>query len=220
MTYRKIQLSLSVLLATCSFHGVAQATELSSEKLYQLCSSFPYNSQCEGYTAPIALDDRPGEEGSCFWGPVEAEQGGNCKLVTQADGITAYIEMGDELSVLGDRRSTQEVTVPYSQMQQLQYREFKQSNNGGRAVNTLLFGAIGFFATRDKPVVEVTVEYQPTSATEGSIVPERLGLIFDRDTGASIRTHLEAKTDLTVGIPADELPSLETPEEQSEPITE
>lgn len=206
---------LPVLLAVFSLNSPSSLAEMTSEKLYQLCSSFPYNSKCEGYSAPISLEDRPGKAARCVWGTGDAEQGGDCKFVLTEDSIVAYIEEGEPLQVLGDRRSTREVSLGYELMEQLQYREFKQGNNGARAVNTLLFGAIGFFATRNKPVAEVTVQYQPQASSveplEAVELPplERFSFIVERDLGTSVRTHLESQTNLKVGVPEDELPFVE-----------
>ena len=52
--------SLCTALTKVSPILVASAEEVDLEELYQLCSSFPYNSRCEGFDIPVILDNQPG----------------------------------------------------------------------------------------------------------------------------------------------------------------
>lgn len=64
--------------------------------LYQLCSSFPLNSKCKGYEAPIPLDKREGKTGDCTLKNNEGESRGICKIAVNEAGITIYQEIGKE----------------------------------------------------------------------------------------------------------------------------
>ena len=58
-------IATGIVIATFSFGGIPTFAD-DSEDLFQLCSKFPFNSRCEGYDAPIPLDNRLGEEAKCL----------------------------------------------------------------------------------------------------------------------------------------------------------
>jgi hypothetical protein len=209
----KIPVVLPVLLASTSFNPSIALAEMTSEQLYQLCSSFPHNSQCKGYTAPVALKNRPGQESQCTWGAGDDQKRGDCKFAFYPEGVLVYVETGDTLKVLGDRRASQEIKVSYEQIKALDYREFTQNNEGKRTAYALLFGTGWAGLVKDKFLAEVTMQYQPApaeSVSDATII-QPLSLVLERDLGSSVRSHLESKTNLRVEVPEGELPFVELP---------
>lgn len=182
---------------------------------FQLCSRFPHNSQCQGYTAPIPLKDRAGLEGKCNWQAAGIAQGGECRVATYQEGLIVYLEQGERLSVLGDRRSTNEVKIPYAQMQGLTYREFMQSKDVQRALYGALFGAeAAQLAVKDKAMSEVAVQYQLTSSTGEAIAGaslNQISFISDRARGGSVRSQIESKTNLRMDVPVGTVPFVDAP---------
>ena len=116
-----------VAVTTCHLLSTpAWANE--SEALFELCSSFPLNSQCEGYEAPISLDNRPGGEARCqFSGAENAE---DCRLSIGEEDLLVYIEFGEGLSILDGEKSTTEVIIPLSAIQGFAYAEDSRANVG------------------------------------------------------------------------------------------
>ena len=152
----------------------ARASEekpLVGEDLYQLCSSFPLNSQCKGYEIPVALDDRPGMGGSCLFLVSQVEKKGDCKVVVNDTEIVIYQEIDGKLKLLKDRASTRMVKITPSEVSRFEYREDTQDRTGARVVNTLLFGVWAGLLTRDRK----TAEFQP-------VRPCDLGYLHDIQT--------------------------------------
>jgi hypothetical protein len=82
--------SLCVPLLLVEAVFVPTAIALDGEKLYQLCSRFPLNSQCQGYETPISLDNRLGKTGDCIFKNNDVENRGLCKITVNEAGITIY----------------------------------------------------------------------------------------------------------------------------------
>lgn len=90
----------------------AQSQEMSTQELYELCSRFPQNSRCEGYEAPISLDRRIGTDARCFVGWASQGQGGRCKIQITETALNVYVEAGEKIEQIGNKRSTLEVVIP------------------------------------------------------------------------------------------------------------
>lgn len=187
-------------------------TALDGEQRYQLCSRFPHNSQCKGYTVPVALKNRSGLESKCDGDSPQGRQEGDCKIVFYQDSLIVYIEQGESLSVLDNHRATSEVKIPYSQMQTLSYREFVDKQYGKKVAYALLVGGPAA-AVPDKPMAEVAVQYQAASET-GEIIAGTTGQLsftLERDKGFSVRSQIESQTNLRVDVPTGELPFIDVP---------
>lgn len=89
---------------------VAQNGDL--RELYNLCSRFPFNSRCEGLNIPIPLDERNGEVAGCVLNDGQTVQSSPCKLVANDSGLTAYLEEGEPVELLDNRRGTMEIVIP------------------------------------------------------------------------------------------------------------
>lgn len=90
----------------------AQNQETSTQELYDLCSAFPLNSRCEGYNAPIPLDQRVGTQARCFVGWASQGQGGRCKIQITETTLNVYVEAGEKIAQIDNKRSTLEVLIP------------------------------------------------------------------------------------------------------------
>ncbi|MBE9042345.1 hypothetical protein IQ235_16350, partial [Oscillatoriales cyanobacterium LEGE 11467] len=73
---------IAILLPSLLFPTaiIAQEEELSPTERFNLCSAFPLNSRCEGYTAPVSLKQRPGKEMVCHFNSGTTEKTGKCKV--------------------------------------------------------------------------------------------------------------------------------------------
>ncbi|MEL6780151.1 MAG: hypothetical protein AAFO06_23205 [Cyanobacteria bacterium J06597_16] len=134
-------IATQVALTTVSL-GAAPALALDDD-LFQLCSSFPYNSQCEGYEVPIPLDNRDGEAAKCLLSGADEAVG--CKVLLGEDTLTAYIEFGEPITALGDQRGSSEMSFPLSAMESFEYSEDSRINVGA----VVLLGLPGLFV-KDK----------------------------------------------------------------------
>ena len=172
----------------------ARASEekpLVGEDLYQLCSSFPLNSQCKGYEIPVALDDRPGMAGGCLFLVNQVEKRGDCKIAVNDAEIVVYHETAEKLKVLKDRASTRMVKIIPSEVSRFEYREDTQDRTGARVVNTLLFGLWAGLLTRDRKTAEFQLTYPDSLLT----------MVVDRNAGNGIRSQLEKSIGRPAGLP-------------------
>ncbi len=188
----KVAMSLCIPLLLVEGVFAPSAHALDSEKLYQLCSRFPLNSQCKDYQVPIALDNRAGKTGDCIFKNNEVESRGNCKIVVNDAGITIYQETGTTLKVIDDKKSTRTVQITPASVTAIQYREDTRDNTEGRIVNTILFGIGGLF-TPDQKVSEIEINYTsttPQDTSQGQSV-NSLKVIVGRQTGRELRSQLE-----------------------------
>jgi hypothetical protein len=185
-----VPLSLAILMAAAPV--MAEKPPI-GEDLYQLCSSFPYNSQCKGYEIPIALADRPGQIGRClFKKEEEQEQGGDCKVVAEESEITIYQEVEGKLKVLKDQSPTRIVKLTRTQMGRFEYRESTQDRTGERVVSTLLIGLPGLLAVRDREISEFQLEYSlPTTDSAQKAGVGKWTFVVDRNVGLDVRSKLE-----------------------------
>ncbi|MFB2836275.1 hypothetical protein [Floridanema evergladense] len=197
--------SLIVILALAP----VSAQLVNEPNLAELCSTSPLNSRCTGYSREVALEKRPGEAGAC----VLIINGVNivtlCKLTITGQTIAAYYEFGDKVRSINDEKATQEIKILPSNIKVIRYRETKKDNSTARAINTFAFGLAGFFATRDKKVSEIEIEYIPNSEitkaeSETSVAsadsPEEtkntLRIVVKRKTGEKLLTQLQELTGL------------------------
>ncbi len=169
----------------------SEAKPLIGEDLYQLCSSFPFNSQCKGYEIPVALDDRPGIAGFCLFLVNQVEKKGDCKVVASDNEILIYQEIDGKLKMLKDRASTRMVKITPSEVSRFEYREDTQDRSGARIVNTLLFGVWGGLFTRDRKTSEVQLIHLDSTLT----------MVVDRNAGNEVRSRLEKTIGRPAGLP-------------------
>ncbi len=194
--------SIPLLLFESLFIPAARA--LDGQQLYQLCSSFPLNSQCKGYEAPIPLDNRSGKKGDCIFKNNEVEKRGICKINVNETGITIYQETGKELEIIKDKKPTRIIQITPSNVSKIEYREDEKDNTGAKVVNTLLFGVGGLLLTHNIKVSEIQIHYtsitpQDTSQEQQSV--DSLRIIVGRDTGREMRSQLEKITGQQAEIP-------------------
>jgi hypothetical protein len=202
MFHRRLNLLLIPLIAIAPINLAKAAPAMDSEDLYRLCSSFPHNSQCKGYEAPIALDQRSGKSGGCVIKTIQMEYKGACKVAMDSDNITIYQEYGDGLSVLKNDKATKSFKIPNSSVNAIQYREGKRSNTGAAVVNTLIFGLPGLLLTPKKKYAEISTQHAAIELAGSNL--ESTLLVFDRDTGLEMRFQLEKNTGKTVELPEKE----------------
>lgn len=98
------------------------------QALYNLCSRFPLNSQCKGYTPPVSLENRQGVKAKCLM--PNAEQAKDCSVLATANKLTVYVEYGKSLSVLGGKPDTKEFVFPMQTISYLGYSETSKINVG------------------------------------------------------------------------------------------
>jgi hypothetical protein len=177
---------------------VSPARAMDSEDLYRLCSSFPYNSQCNGYEAPIALAQRDGQAAGCLIKTATAEIKAACKIQIAADTITLYHEFGDGLSVLKNEKASRSLTIPTQSVSSIQYREDKKLTAGSAIASTLLLGLPGLLLAPKKKYSEVSINYVTTASADS---PNHVVMVFDRKTGLDIRFQLEKATGKGVETP-------------------
>ncbi len=203
-----------ILFPTSSLIVILALTPVSAQlvnepNLAELCSTSPLNSRCTGYSREVALEKRPGEAGACVLIINGVNIATLCKLTITGQTIAAYYEFGDKVRSIGDEKATQEIQISPSNIKVIRYRETKKDNSTARAINTFAFGMAGFFATRDKKVSEIEIEYIPNSETtkagsETSVAsadsPEgtknTLRIIVKRKTGEKLLTQLQELTGL------------------------
>ncbi|MBT9315137.1 pentapeptide repeat-containing protein [Leptothoe spongobia] len=110
-----ILVPLAVVLGLSAMVGV-QAEELSLDELYKLCSSFPFNSRCEGFEAPVPLDDRDGTQVNCGLDLSQVDASGNCRLLIEDNTLVVYAEEGDPIEPLDNQKGSREIRLPFDQI--------------------------------------------------------------------------------------------------------
>ncbi len=168
--------------------------EMSAEERFNLCSAFPLNSRCEGYTAPVALKQRSGNEGVCKMQVGATETAGRCKILLTNELITVFVEEGDKLSLLDDERDTREISVGVGDVANLSYRETKKID----IVEFLFITWLEVF--RPDKFSEITINFAETAQSDVSSVT----FITDREMGINIKSYLERSTGLFANILLDE----------------
>jgi hypothetical protein len=186
-----------------------QAQSLSEADRYKLCADSPTNTECQGYVAPIALNDRPGEAGACVMTANEVETQTVCKLVITENKVVVYYEVGEKLSFLDRRKATREVQINPSEIKTLQYQEGSKDNSTARVLNTLLFGLSGLF-TRDKAVSEIALGYtivapiaSPTATATSPIATATSPIATATSPTATSPTATAASPTATSGTPVN-----------------
>ncbi|MBD2517601.1 hypothetical protein H6G93_22005 [Nostoc sp. FACHB-973] len=193
---------LPLLLVEAVF--VPAAIALDGEKLYQLCSRFPLNSQCQGYETPISLGNRSGKTGNCIFKKNEVENRGLCKITVNETGITIYQETGKKLEIINDQKPTRTIEISATSVSGIEYREDEKNNTDAKVLNTLLFGIAGLLLTPNKKVSEIQINYtsttpQDTSQEQQSV--DSLRLVVGRETGREMRSQLEKITGRQAEVP-------------------
>ena len=187
---------IAVLLPSLLFPtSVIAEEELSARERFNLCSAFPLNSRCEGYTAPVALKQRPGKEMVCHFNSGTTERTGKCKLDIDEGRMTVYQEYGEKMDLLDDRRDTKTIEVLVPDVSSLQYRETTESDLGETIGLTLLFGLPGFLLSSPDKFAEISVEYIPEGQNSSVVM-----LIVERDDGPNLKNALEQLTGLEAKI--------------------
>lgn len=156
-------------------------SDLSSEELQNLCSNFPMNSQCEGYDAPVALDDRDGEEMTCLIG-IDSDPT-DCKVSVVEDELRIYSEVGDSLSILEGEKDTEEAVLASEDINSFAYTEDEKTNVGV----VVALGVWGLLLPKDIAQLQVKVE-------PGTDISRQLTIIAPQDDGRELRRSLEDAT--------------------------
>lgn len=183
---------------------IPTATALDGKELYQLCSSFPLNSQCKDYEAPVPLDNRSGKKADCVFKNNEKEKRGACKINVSETGITIYQETGETLEIINDKKSTRTIQIQPTSVSKIEYREDEKANVDAIVANTLLLGVSGFPFNTRKKISEIQLNY--TSITPQDTSPEQqnvdsLRIFVGRGTGREMRSQLEKITGLQAELP-------------------
>lgn len=92
------------------------AEELSLDELYKLCSSFPFNSRCEGFEAPVPLDKRDGTQVNCGLDLSQVDASGDCRILIEDSTLIVYAEEGDPIEPLDNQKGSREIRVPFEQI--------------------------------------------------------------------------------------------------------
>lgn len=185
-----VSLSIAILMAAAPVMAEAGKPPI-GEDLYELCSSFPHNSQCNGYEIPIALADRPGQIGHCLF-KEEKEQGGDCKVVAEESEITIYQEVEGKLKVLKDRSPTRIVKLTRSQIGRFEYRQDREDRTGARVLSTLAFGLPGLLMEPDRDISQFLLEYSlPTTDSVQKAGVRTWTFVVDRSAVPNVRSQLE-----------------------------
>jgi uncharacterized protein YjbI with pentapeptide repeats len=139
------------------FHfDAVRAQEADLRELYNLCSRFPYNAQCEGLDIPVPLDERTGIETYCWLDPGSWEAFNKCKFTMTGDRLTVYVEEGEPVQLLNDRRGTQELIIPYESI--WASHSWLWNYRGGRSILSGL-NEYTLMSAEDEAFSEVTAEF-------------------------------------------------------------
>ena len=189
---KNFSLALCLLLLTQFFLIINPAKAQGEEERFKFCSRFPQNSKCEGYTAPIPLEDRSGEEAECFL--EDQESGDECKVQLESEILTLYIETGDNLDILDNEKSTKELAIPLTAIESFAYSEDDTISTG----RVLTFGLIGLLSKKKISAFEFTL--QPLKDDAEQKIPNQAFLVLDRDEGENLLEEIEEKTQLSAEI--------------------
>ena len=159
----KVSLALTVALGSM-ISIVQPGLALSEEELYELCSKYPYNAQCEGYDIPIPLSRRDGEEGLCAVNTQTVALTDRCKVLLGDESLIVYLEQGEAIVLLNDERRTEEFTIGLNNVTALTYREDESLNRNRLTTNTLLFGWLGAVLTKPDKISQVEIQFADVAA--------------------------------------------------------
>ncbi len=184
-------------ISICSLPVKTQ--EISEVDLHSLCSRFPLNSRCEGYEAPVSLQQRQGSPAACILNELEeANYSGDCKVSFTQDTLTIYLEEGDKLSILDNQRTTKKIEFNLSDIEGLTYQDYEQHNVGQLIGTTLLFGVWGLLRHRADKYSRLDISF---AEQEESL----LTVVSSRDIGIPLRSRLEQLTGVFAVTPETEL---------------
>ncbi|MBW4605019.1 MAG: pentapeptide repeat-containing protein [Calothrix sp. FI2-JRJ7] len=159
-----IILGIIGLQSAAVFFAVPSQAQNREVDLYNLCSKFPHNSRCKGYSIPISLEKRSGDKGECSTVFDNTKQTSSCKIVITSDRLLVYLEEGKKLDILDNERATREMVIPYNQVVSVDYLESHKDNTAAFA-NTGLIGAlIGAPFMEHKDLSEIEISYTIQSA--------------------------------------------------------
>ncbi|MGB3238841.1 MAG: hypothetical protein WBB29_11125 [Geitlerinemataceae cyanobacterium] len=194
---QKLALAVATIAIAPFWYAVptlAEQEEMTALERFRLCTAFPLNSRCEGYTPPVALKQRPGNEAICQVLVGSIETAGNCKIVLTDETITIFVEEGEKLALLDDKRNTREIGIAVSDVSNLRYRETSKID-----IAEVLF--VTWFALfRPDKFSEIEIAFTDNTHSGYSSVT----VITDRELGMNLRTHVERSTGLFADIYSDE----------------
>ena len=162
------------------------------DDLFNLCSRFPHNSKCQGYEAPISLENRSGNEAKCLINGQEEIEA--CKINLTAESVTFYLETGDGLNILDGKKDTKEVVILLTAIKSFTYSERKKTDVG----SVLAFGVFGLLSKKKTATFNLRLE--PSQEQEENTLPEQVVFVTKRDLGREIRQSLEEKTNLNAEV--------------------
>ncbi|MDJ0674634.1 MAG: hypothetical protein QNJ36_04410 [Calothrix sp. MO_167.B42] len=187
MKLNKIVILLLLSIQFAAGTKLVQAGE--ADKLYNLCSKFPYNSQCQDYKVPIPLDKRPGNKARCLLSGNEKAK--NCKVNLTEDSVNFYFETGDSIAVLDGQKGTKKVGISFNKIKSLSYSEKKKTDVGA----VLAFGLWGLLAKKKTSTISIRFQQEVEETKQQQAV-----FVTRRSMGRKMRQELEKKTDLTVDL--------------------
>lgn len=161
-------------------------------ELFEFCSKSPQNSKCEGFTPPVSLEDRPGEDAQCFIN--DQEEGDSCKILLEEETLTFYIETGEDLEVLDDDKDTKEVAIPLTAIESFSYAEDSKVTTG----RALTLGIFSLLNKKETSAFEFMLE-----PSEDETIPNQAFFVIERDEGEEFLQEIEAKTQLSAEIIED-----------------
>lgn len=186
------RLALSIFFSTQFFLAAnlvsAEGEEETGEERYSLCSKFPNNSKCEGFTAPVSLKTRSGEKGQCITSNLEESE--KCKIDITEESITLYMETGDKLTVLEEAKDTSEIIIPLDLVKSFTYSEENKINVGA----VLASGVWGLLSKKKTSTFNVRLDKEK-EATEENILPKQVVFAVKRGVGKETRKFLEEQLD-------------------------
>lgn len=183
---------IGVQSAAVVFAVPSQAKEQEVD-IYNLCSKFPHNSRCKGYTIPISLEKRAGDKGECYTVFDNTKQTGSCKIVVTQDRLEVYLEEGKKLDVLDNQRATREITIPYNQVVSVDYLESHKDNRAAFVSYGLIGVLIGAPFMQNKELSEIEIGYTIPSA-QGQESLNYTTIITGRKFGLTLIDKLKSST--------------------------
>ncbi|WP_299485471.1 hypothetical protein [Acaryochloris sp. IP29b_bin.137] len=183
-----VAVTIHIAIATGSLaNPLALARE--QDDLYQLCSRFPLNSRCDGYKVPISLKTREGEKAKCLLNG--AEKAKACKVVLTENALSAYIESGDRLKVLGNARNTTQISIPLATIRSFNYSEKSKINVGA----VLALGVWGLLAKNRTATFGIQYSPEMTETDEIRFAPQPSAEPQNQESNDPARTPLSDETE-------------------------
>ena len=187
MKFNKIVILFLLSIQFVAVTKLVRAEE--SDKLYNLCSKFPYNSQCKDYKAPIPLDKRPGKKARCLLSSNQKAK--KCKVNLTEDSINFYFETGDGMAVLDGKKDTKKMGISFKTIKSLSYSEKKKTDVGA----VLAFGLWGLLAKKKTSTISIRSQQEIDETKQQQAV-----FVTRRSLGRKMRQELENKTGITVDL--------------------